>query len=263
MHWDERGDADAPALLLVHGLSAWAHQFDPITERLVPRWHCLAPDLPGFGRSAPLADHSFDLGEIADLVAHELQARGVERVRVVGHSMGAALCVTLAERHPDLVERLVLLAPAGLVHWRVGRDRSPALRQIARRLAPRAGSALMASAAVRGRTLSRLAVDPRSMKVSDARMLLAGARMGDQRTLDAARQSLAGAAIAERVTSLSMPIELIWGEQDRLVPISWAARLSKLRPDLALTRVPGAGHVLTLEAPDAVASAIEHSPWQT
>nr|WP_315267266.1 alpha/beta hydrolase [Microbacterium lemovicicum] len=104
----ERASADAaPAVLLVHGVTASHLSWQLVAERL-PRARVIAPDLRGRGRSADLAGPAGMAAHADDLVA-VLDALNVDTAVVAGHSMGAFVALVLGERHPERVSRLVLV----------------------------------------------------------------------------------------------------------------------------------------------------------
>lgn len=107
---DAAGDGEP--LVLLHGVGAnriiWQHA----APRLARTRLVLAPDLPGFGESPPVAD-GFDLNRTADAVADATVATGAQPFDLVGNSLGGAVAAVLACRRPELVRRLVLVAPAG------------------------------------------------------------------------------------------------------------------------------------------------------
>lgn len=116
--WDPEGDAAAD-VLLVHGVTS-SHLAWPFVVDRLPGVRAVAPDLRGRGRSNELAGPAGLRAHANDLAA-ALDALGVERTVVVGHSMGAFVAVVFAHRHPERVSRLVLIdgglpldAPAGL-----------------------------------------------------------------------------------------------------------------------------------------------------
>jgi len=113
------GDPASPALFLVHGLGQRASaDFAPILEALAAHYYVIAPDLPGFGAS-PAAGHSFHPSDYAELVAHLVATRVREQghpVELLGHSMGGTIAALVAGRHPELVERLILVDAAGILH---------------------------------------------------------------------------------------------------------------------------------------------------
>jgi lipase len=107
----EWGDAAAPGVVCVHGVTGHGERYKRLAEeRWASRFHVVAPDLRGHGRSGSeppwtFATHVADLIETAD-------ALGLERPDWVGHSFGGRLVLELAARHPERVGRVVLLDPA-------------------------------------------------------------------------------------------------------------------------------------------------------
>lgn len=118
--WDpDPADARAPDVLLVHGVTS-SHLAWPFVVDRLPGVRAIAPDLRGRGASNGI-DGAAGLRAHADDLAAALDALGVERTLVVGHSMGAFVAVVFAHRHPERVSRLVLVdgglpldVPAGL-----------------------------------------------------------------------------------------------------------------------------------------------------
>jgi pimeloyl-ACP methyl ester carboxylesterase len=98
---------DAPTVLLVHGVTASHLSWVAVAERL-PGIRVVAPDLRGRGRSNELEGHVGLAAHARDLVA-VLDALGVEKTTVVGHSMGAFVALVLGDMHPERVDRLVLV----------------------------------------------------------------------------------------------------------------------------------------------------------
>jgi pimeloyl-ACP methyl ester carboxylesterase len=118
MHVDESGSPGAPSVVFLHGAGASGLMWREHTTRLADRFHCLAPDLPGFGRSNRLAPLTVD--ETADLVAELIETRVPgRRAHVVGLSWGGAVTHRLLERRPELVDRAVIDS-AGVLTWRGG-----------------------------------------------------------------------------------------------------------------------------------------------
>ncbi|MEX0427021.1 alpha/beta fold hydrolase [Nocardioides sp. DS6] len=100
-------DPDAPTVLLIHGITASHHAWDLVADRL-PGVRLVAPDLRGRGRSNEVTGE-VGMARHADDMAAVLDALGVARATVVGHSMGGFVAVVLAHRHPERVSRLVLV----------------------------------------------------------------------------------------------------------------------------------------------------------
>jgi pimeloyl-ACP methyl ester carboxylesterase len=118
MHVHEAGTPGAPAVVFLHGAGASGLMWRDHMAQLDDRFHCLAPDLPGFGRSNRQAPLTAD--ETADLVAELISSRvPAGRAHVVGLSWGGALTHRLLGRHPELVDR-VIIDSAGVLTARSG-----------------------------------------------------------------------------------------------------------------------------------------------
>ncbi len=100
-----------PATLLIHGLGGFAESWRETLAALEPHSRVIAFDLPGFGQSAK-PNRPYTLGFFARVVDELLEALEVERVRLVGHSLGGGVALAFALACPDRVERLALLAAA-------------------------------------------------------------------------------------------------------------------------------------------------------
>ena len=105
---------DGPVIVYLHGLGASGVPYlarCAVEPGLRDR-HLLMPDLLGFGLSDRPAAFGYSLADHADAVARALDTLGISGVDLVGHSMGGGVAVTLAQRRPDLVSRLVLVEPS-------------------------------------------------------------------------------------------------------------------------------------------------------
>jgi pimeloyl-ACP methyl ester carboxylesterase len=103
---------DAPTVVHVHGFGISGTYMLPTAELLAPRYRSFVPDLPGHGRSMRL-DGRITIPRLARSLAAYCEEVGVERATFVGNSLGCAVICELATEFPDLVERVVLVSPAG------------------------------------------------------------------------------------------------------------------------------------------------------
>ena len=115
--------SDAPVILHLHGFAISGSYMVPTASLLADEFTTYVPDLPGFGRS-PRPDSMLTIPELADSAAGFLDAIGAERATVVGNSLGCAVLGAFAQRHPDRLERAVMVSPAG------GKQSQPLARAI-------------------------------------------------------------------------------------------------------------------------------------
>lgn len=247
---------DGPPLVLMHGVGATRAVWGRVLGRLARGHAVTALDVPGFGFSPP-AGPGFDLDAVADAVAEGLTAAGVPTpFALVGHSLGGAVALTLAHRRPDVVDRLVLVAPAGL-------SPRPALLAEALGLAGSllvpvrrwAGGPLVGRAAARAIMLTGTVHDGARLPPDDARIILEASARAVR-----LREGIAAAVAADLrplLARLPTPVGLVWGERDALVPADGLDAVRALRPDAPARLLPDTGHVPMLEAPPAFADALE------
>ncbi|HET6793980.1 MAG TPA: alpha/beta hydrolase [Acidimicrobiales bacterium] len=248
-------------VLLLHGQPGDGDDWSPVIGFLRQRAESLrliAPDRPGYGRTGGRA--TGPLGN-ADFAADLLRDRRVGAAVVVGHSFGAAVALALAERHPELVSGLVLVAPAG---------NRAALGAVDRLLAvPGVGEAV-AFAGVRatgrvGQGMSgplRHLLGPLTGAAGVPAERAAGysAWLGqpvwqafavEQRGLLAETE-----AIEDGLGTVTVPATVITGASDRIVPPAAARRLAEALPGGRLLTVARAGHLLIWRRPAEVADAV-------
>lgn len=229
-----------PALLL-HGIGGRASLWAPTVAALAPR-PVIAMDMPGYDGTRP-ALTSFP--ELADAAAALLDGPA----DVVGHSLGGMIALELALRHPALVRRLVIVASSPAFG-----SRDPAFREafLAARQKPLdEGQGMAGVAAALVPTMLGPAADP-----SAAPAAIAAMASVDQAAYRATLATLTGFDRRADLPRITQPALLIAGEADQTAPPRGMARMAEAIPQARLLVIPGAGHLLPLEAPDAFHAAL-------
>jgi pimeloyl-ACP methyl ester carboxylesterase len=108
---------DGRVMVHLHGFAISGSYMVPTARLLADEFTTFVPDLPGFGKSLN-PDHVLTIDELADSVRAFLDAVGVDRATLVGNSLGCAILAAFAHRHPDRLDRVVMVSPAGGVHSR-------------------------------------------------------------------------------------------------------------------------------------------------
>lgn len=250
----EEGSGDP--LVLVHGAGTSGAIWRRVMPLLADGRRVVAPDVPGYGGSPP-AGPGFALEEVTARLVDELDEAGVAGpYDLVGHSLGGALAILLAARHPERVRRVVLAAPAGLAALPrpaaalLGRVAAPFA--IARRTlaSPLAGHAL-----VRRLALAGVAHDGARVPPEHARAVLASS-VGATR-IGPGLASAAAADLREALAAVHAPLGLVWGEHDPVIPRRRIDVIRAVHPDAPLSVIPGTAHAPMLEAPEAFCAALE------
>lgn len=233
------GDPASPPLVLVHGLGERASgDFEPVADGLAQGFHVIALDLPGFGGS-PAAGHSFHPSDFAELVARWMREELDGPAHLLGHSMGGAIAILVAGRHPELVERLVLVDVAGVLHREafVGSQLGGAAH----------GPVGSLVGAVR-----RFEPDPAEIVSSPAlRRAVLGESPGQVAAL-----SLITTDVGPALSAIRAPTLLLWGQRDRIAPLRTAHLLDDRIAGSRLVVLERAGHVPMEDAPAAFVTRV-------
>ena len=238
--------------MLLHGVATSRLIWSRVAESLAQRRRVIAVDLPGFGESAA-AGPGFELEQVADRLVERL---GLARLDLVGHSLGGAVAVAAAARHPGVVRRLVLVAPAGLA------PRAPRAAAALGAAAERAvhvrrvlGPGLAGRARGRQALFGATVADAARLHPADARLLLDAS--GGARRVAAGVRSALEANLRDAFAASAVPVGLIWGTADRIVPYAGLDALRGLRPDALVETLPATGHIPQVERPAAFVAALE------
>jgi 4,5:9,10-diseco-3-hydroxy-5,9,17-trioxoandrosta-1(10),2-diene-4-oate hydrolase len=118
MHYHEAGSGERGVVLFVHGsgpgASGWSNFKGNYPFLAEQGYRTIVPDTMGYGYSTKPEDGAFSLDDVAEQYKALLDSLGVERATVIGNSQGGAIAITMALNYPELVDRLVLMAPGGL-----------------------------------------------------------------------------------------------------------------------------------------------------
>jgi 2-succinyl-6-hydroxy-2,4-cyclohexadiene-1-carboxylate synthase len=232
-------------IVLLHGFTQTGRSWGPTIAALGERYRALAPDLRGHGAAADARPVSFDA------VRDDVLALAPGAFALAGYSMGGRIALSVALAAPDRVTRLALVgASPGIAAAEERRARRAADDALADRIE---GEGIEPFASCWS-SLPLFADQPPAVAEAAHAMRLAQSPSG----LAAALRGL-GTGVMEplwdRLPELTVPVTLIVGERDAKFR-ALAERMAAALPDAALHVVPGAGHAVQLEAPEAVADLL-------
>ena len=264
VHYQEAGDRHAPAIILIHGFASstlvWSNVFLRLAEA---GYRVIAPDMLGYGYSAKPRNGEYTIAGQAKLLTRLLDALGIARAIFIGSSYGGAVAATCALDYPDRVEKLILV---GAVNNNRPREfmlmrffGSPVLGDIVSPL-------LLGSRRLLRRRMKRVydrhawVMDERRVDARHLPLRAAGthrAIINTVRRWDAER-------ISRDAHLITQPTLLLWGENDREIPLSDGERLHAEIPGSRLIVFLNCGHLPHEEFPEAFTNVVtdfvkEHS----
>lgn len=254
----EAGPADpaAPEVVLVHGLGHWTQGcWDRVAAALEPTHRIVAFDLPGFGRSSR-PDGRYDIRFFAAALSAVVRATGVRSFALVGHSLGGLIAAEYASSHAEEIGLLMLVDPAGFL-------RTPKL--LLRIVASRTFTNLFKISPPRSfvrRQLEGAVFDKRSLTpemieesyvfYQDPLLRRAFGRV----YADSISTFADLPALHTRFARYKGPASLMWGREDRYVPIRGLLLARKVYPHADLTVIEQCGHIPPIERPDIIAQRL-------
>jgi len=244
-----------PAILLLHGLGCDHRTWLPVIDSLARHYTVIAPDLLGHGLSdKPRADYS--VGGFANGMRDLLTVLGIDKATVVGHSFGGGVAMQFAYQFPERTERLVLVGSGGL-----GPEGSAAIRAITttgfyrvmglltlpgvRHVGAAGLRALSRTGRKEFRDFDEVAAIYESFEDPATR---AAIRHVVRAVVDWQGQIV---TMADRAyLTEAMPMLVMWGDEDRVIPISHARRAAELAPEARIEILPNSGHFPHKDHPD-------------
>lgn len=246
-----------PPLVFSHGTPWSSWLWAPYARALAGEFTVHLWDMPGYGVSSKDPAHDVDLGVqgelFADLLAHWGLARGTARPHVVAHDYGGAVSLRAALLHGAAYASLCLvdvvaLRPWGSPFFSLVRDNAPVFASSPPAVHRGSLEAYVATASHRGLRPDDLAalVAPWTGEQGQAAFYRQIAQADERYT----------AEVEPLLGRLDVPARVLWGTQDTWIPVDRAARLAAALPDADVRLVPGAGHLIQLDAPVRLATEL-------
>jgi pimeloyl-ACP methyl ester carboxylesterase len=227
-----------PTVVLLHGAGDSAGTWSSIVPKLMPGYRVVIPDLAGHGQSAP-ADGPLSVGQVLTGLEAVMQHGSQDPAIIVGNSLGAWAAMLYARQHPDRVARLVLVNGGALIGDRPDLSLTPKTREEAAALMTQLRDA--SAEPIPGFVLDNIVREAQTGPL--ARLAQTAGEMGKY-VLDG------------KLQEIKVPVDLLWGESDKLFSIAYARRMMAQLPSSRLTTIPGCGHVPQQECPSRFGSAL-------
>lgn len=254
IHFVEAGIRGRQIALLIHGWSSSWFATSPLLGLLAQRFHCIAIDLPGYGKSPALPEEA-TIPKYVDLLADLIEQISDSPVVLVGHSMGGMISISLALKYSVLVERMVLICPtiSGLLSNSINFTIAPITMMERFGL----GSLLVSSVeqsivGLTDRLMRPVSFAQRTgISEADYEQLRQDARRpGQGRVRFECFHAMRANDLRGRLGQIDTPTLIIWGAEDNTVPLRDAGVVADEWPQADLRIIPKAGHWPHFETPD-------------
>ena len=257
VHLRDEGRRDAPVIVLLHGSNSFLQTWDDWTKRLTPTYRVIRFDFPGHGMTGAYPAHAYSTAAFADVVDRVTTKLGVTRFVLGGNSMGGGVAWVYAHKHPEKLSGLVLIDASGQpapkptslpIGFRIAQ--TPGLRDIMLYITPRS----IIEKSLHQSVSHQEAVTPASIDRYWELLRYPGNR---QATID--RFATPRDPAVTGTPRLPVRTLILWGAEDKLIPVASAAWFKQQVPDAQVIIYPGVGHLMMEEIPER--SATDLSNW--
>ena len=251
MRWGRLGSG--PDVVFCHG-TPWASElWRPCAEALAPYFTVHLWDMPGYGQSSKHAEHRVSLDVQGELFADLLAHWGLRSPQVVAHDYGGAVALRAHLLHGASFRSMALVDVVALAPW--GSDFFHLVREHADVFSalPSAVHAGALRAYIEG--ASHAGIAPGAMESLVAPWIAGPGQAAFYRQIAQADQAYTD-EIEGLYPGLDVPVLVVWGSEDTWIPVDRAHRLSELIPGAQLRLIEGAGHLIQLDQPEALATTL-------
>jgi pimeloyl-ACP methyl ester carboxylesterase len=255
VHVRLEGNATAPTLLLLHGSNSSLQTWEPWVTRLGKDYRIVSLDLTGHGLTGPHPKRDYNVATTVGVVDAVMTKLGINSFALAGNSMGGWVSWNYALAHPDKVSALILVDAAGApdseptalpIGFRLAR--SPAVRPILKVFTPRAVIAKSIDQTMSVKAPMTEAAIDRYWEL----LRYPGNRQATGDRGDVKRTP----ATADQMKRLTMPTLVMWGAEDKLIPVRAADWFAREIPGAQKIVYPKVGHIPMEEVPDQSASDV-------
>ena len=259
VHFTDTGPRDAPVLVLLHGYASSVYTWRQWQEQLDEDYRVIALDLPGHGLSRVPHSEPVDAAYYAETLGAFADKIGLERFSLAGSSMGGRVAWTYADEHPDRLDSLILVDASGWPLSREARSQSPLVFKILRYPLARIILRDLDVSELIKSGLEKSFADPAFVTEEMTERYSAFSRAPGHRGALlqlAAEASDRDADLRERLSALNMPTLVLWGEQDRIIPVSHAEKFGQTIPNAVTITYADVGHLQQEELPGQSAADV-------
>ncbi|MBI1260331.1 MAG: alpha/beta fold hydrolase [Rhizobiales bacterium] len=256
-HVRDEGNRDGPALVLVHGSNASLHTWEPWVERLGDRFRIVTLDMPGHGLTGAVPSGDYSRAGMVAFTHEVVEMLGLTKFALGGNSMGGGVAALYAETYPDELTALILVDAAGIPREQVNKDGMPLAFRLARMPVLNKIMLYVTPRSVVAEGLHKAFHDQSQVTPEMVSRYYDLALMEGNRKATVARfanSDYTDSTVADGLSALKMPVLIMWGDQDRLIPVEMASEFADRIPQAQTVIYQDVGHIPMEEAAEASAA---------
>lgn len=245
-------------LVFLHGLASYLPAWQYNLDSLSTKYRCIAIDLPGYGKSSK-GKFSYTMSFFAHTLEETMKALSIEKASIVGHSMGGQIAMTFALKYPEMVEKLILVAPAGFETFKPEHAQLLENFTTPEQIKNTPDQKIRTNLEV---NFSKMPESAEFMITDRIKMKTATDFNGFSHAVSKSVKGMLSEPVFEQLDQLKAPTLIIYGEDDKLIPNKFfnaqlttqqVGELGKEKISNAqLKMIQGAGHMVQFEKPQEV-----------
>lgn len=244
-----RDEGQGPVLVLLHGVASSLHTWDGWVKELKDRYRIIRIDLPAHGLTGPDPQlERYEIGYMVDKLDKFLNKLGIRKAYLAGNSLGGYISWNYTLHRPDLVKKLILLDAAGYpqdMPFIMNFAALPVIGEMSSVMLPR----FIVSANVHEAYGDQTKVSDELVKRYHDLTLRPGNRKGLVNVFRTMKEQSQNPGLGDRVKEIRTPTLLMWGEEDKWVPLSTMERFREDLPGAQVITYEGVGHLPMEELP--------------
>jgi len=244
--------SEKPPILLIHGFASSIYTFYPLIPRLQEHFSIIAMDLPGFGRSEKSASFVYSLENYAKVIMDCIEFFNVKEVHIAGHSMGGQIALYAARSHPERIKKLVLLSSSGYLKKANKAQKLCTYLPffpyyVKKKVHSKNVEEYLENVFYNRSLITENHVKEYAIPLKDEGFYISLMRLLRYREGDLPSNEL---------KNIRIPTLLLWGEEDKVVPVHIGYQLARDLPNAKLITYEKTGHLITEERSDEVYTQI-------
>jgi pimeloyl-ACP methyl ester carboxylesterase len=256
IHVRDEGKRDGPVLILLHGSNSSVQTWEPWVARLGSTYRIISYDQIGHGLTGPNPTDDYSVKAFVDVLDRMASKLGVSRFALAGNSMGGGIALGYAIAHPDKLTALILVDAGGApdakptslpIGFRIAR--MPVINRLAEVITPRG----IIEKSIRQTVSNQTIIDDKMIDRYWDLLLYPGNRRATGLRFATPRMPTDEKAVG----AIKIPTLILWGEEDKLIPLSAGQWFANAIPDSTLIVYRGIGHIPMEEVPDKSAADVD------